>query len=122
MIASQETVSIDDMTRKLSGIADSASDLIAQVQGELKGISGKAQTLLANLNEATGPRNRRQIAEILQEVNSMVVQQSPKIDRITDQVLLVSRKRGFSHREDWPFGGSYGRDGCQCQFHNRSTA
>ena len=91
VIASQETVSIDDMTRKLSGIADSASDLIAQVQGELKGISGKAQTLLANLNEATGPRNRRQIAEILQEVNSMVVQQSPKIDRITDQVLLVSR-------------------------------
>jgi phospholipid/cholesterol/gamma-HCH transport system substrate-binding protein len=91
VIASQETVSIDDMTRKLSGIADSASDLIAQVQGELKGISGKAQTLLANLNEATGPRNRRQIVEILQEVNSMVVQQSPKIDRITDQVLLVSR-------------------------------
>ena len=91
VIASQETVSIDDMTRKLSGIADSASDLIAQVQGELNGISGKAQTLLANLNEATGPRNRRQIAEILQEVNSMVVQQSPKIDRITDQVLLVSR-------------------------------
>jgi len=91
VIASQETVSIHDMTRKLSGIADSASDLIAQVQGELKGISGKAQTLLANLNEATGPRNRRQIAEILQEVNSMVVQQSPKIDRITDQVLLVSR-------------------------------
>ena len=91
VIASQETVSIDDMTRKLSGIADSASDLIAQVQGELKGISGKAQTLLANINEATGPRNRRQIAEILQEVNSMVVQQSPKIDRITDQVLLVSR-------------------------------
>jgi phospholipid/cholesterol/gamma-HCH transport system substrate-binding protein len=91
VIASQETVSIDDMTRKLSGIADSTSDLIAQVQGELKGISGKAQTLLANLNEATGPRNRRQIAEILQEVNLMVVQQSPKIDRITDQVLLVSR-------------------------------
>jgi phospholipid/cholesterol/gamma-HCH transport system substrate-binding protein len=91
VIASQETVSIDDMTRKLSGIADSAADLITQVQGELKGISGKAQTLLANLNEATGPTNRRQIAEILQEVNSMVAQQSPKIDRITDQVLLASR-------------------------------
>lgn len=91
VIASQETVSIDDMTRKLSGIADSAADLIIQVQGELKVISGNAQTLLANLNEATGPTNRRQIAEILQEVNSMVAQQSPKIDRITDQVLLVSR-------------------------------
>jgi phospholipid/cholesterol/gamma-HCH transport system substrate-binding protein len=90
-IPSQETVSIDDMTRKLSGIADSAAGLITQVQGELKGISGQAQTLLANLNDATGPANRRQIAEILQRVNLMVAQQSPKIDKITDQVLLVSR-------------------------------
>ena len=90
-IPSQETVSIDDMTRKLSGIADSAAGLITQVQGELKGISGQAQPLLANLNDATGPTNRKQIAEILQQVNLMVEQQSPKIDQITDQVLLVSR-------------------------------
>jgi len=91
VIASQETVSIDDMTRKLSGIADSAADLIAQVQGELKGISGEAETLLTNLNETTGPTNRKQFAEILQRVNTLVAQQSPKLDRITDQILLVSR-------------------------------
>lgn len=91
VIPSQETVSLDDMTRKLSGIADNAADLIAQVQGELKGISGQAQTLLANLNDATGPTNRKQLAEILQQVNAMVAQQTPKIDRITDQVLLVSQ-------------------------------
>ena len=91
VIASQETISIDDMTRKLSGIADNAAALITQVQGELKGVSGPAQTLLANLNEATGPTNRKQIAEILQQVNALVTQQAPKIDRITDQVLLVSR-------------------------------
>src|SRR5262249_36588705 len=47
-IAAEETVSIDDMTRKLSGIADSAEDLIKQVRGELNGISGQAQTLLTN--------------------------------------------------------------------------
>jgi len=40
VIRSEETMSIDDMTRKLSGIADSAEGLITQVQGELKGISG----------------------------------------------------------------------------------
>jgi phospholipid/cholesterol/gamma-HCH transport system substrate-binding protein len=91
VIASQEMVSIDDMTRKLSGIADSATELMTQVQGELKGISGQTQTLLTNMNEATGPTNRRQIADILQHINAMVAQQSPKIDRITDQVLLVSR-------------------------------
>src|ERR1700726_2395771 len=68
VIPSQETVSIDDMTRKLSGIADSAEALITQVRGELQGISGQAQTLLTNLNDVTGPTNRKQVAEILQEV------------------------------------------------------
>jgi phospholipid/cholesterol/gamma-HCH transport system substrate-binding protein len=91
VIPSQETMSIDDMTRKLSGIADSAEALITQVQGELQGISGRAQTLLANLNDVTGVTNRKQIAEILQQVNSLVATQSPKIDRITDQVVLVSQ-------------------------------
>lgn len=91
VIASQETVSLDDMTRKLSVIADSAQTLIAQVQGELEGISERAQTLLANLNDVTGPTNRKQIAEILQQVNSLVATQSPKIDHITDQVVLVSQ-------------------------------
>jgi len=101
-IPSQETVSIDDMTRKLSGIADSATGLITQVQGELKGISGQAQTLLANLNDATGPTNRKQIAEILQQVNLMVEQQSPKIDQITDQVLVVSRDADSAIRKIGP--------------------
>jgi ABC-type transporter Mla subunit MlaD len=79
------------MTRKLSGIADSAADLMTQVQGALKEINGPVQTLLANLNDATGPTNRKQVADILQRVNTLVTQQSPKLDRITDQVLLVSQ-------------------------------
>jgi ABC-type transporter Mla subunit MlaD len=91
VIRSEETVSIDDMTRKLSTIADSAQGLIAQVQGELKDISGDARTLLANLNEITGPPNRREVARLLQQVNTLIATESPKIDRITEQVLLVSR-------------------------------
>jgi ABC-type transporter Mla subunit MlaD len=91
VIRSEETVSIDDMTRKLSGIADSAEGLITQVQGELKDISGDARTLLGNLNEVTGPPNRREVARLLQHVNSLIATESPKIDHITDQLLLVSR-------------------------------
>lgn len=90
-IRSQETVSLDDMARKLSGIADSSQELIVQIKGELKGIDSQAETLLANLNDVTGPGNRREISSILTQVNSMLVTQSPKIDRITDQVELVSR-------------------------------
>jgi virulence factor Mce-like protein len=91
VIASQETVSIDDMTRKLSGIADSADALITQVQADLTGLSGRAQILLANLNEVTGLANRHQVAEILQQVNTLMAKQSPKIDRITDQFESVSQ-------------------------------
>jgi ABC-type transporter Mla subunit MlaD len=65
--------------------------LITQVQGEIKGLSEQANTLLANLNDATGPTNRKQIAEILRNANAIVAQQSPKIDRITDQVLLATQ-------------------------------
>jgi phospholipid/cholesterol/gamma-HCH transport system substrate-binding protein len=90
-IPSEETVSIDDMARKLSGIADTAQGLIAQVQGEIKGISGQANTVLANLNEATGASNRKQLAEILSNTNSMLAQQSAKLDRITDQVLAATQ-------------------------------
>jgi phospholipid/cholesterol/gamma-HCH transport system substrate-binding protein len=91
VIRSQETVSIDDMTRKLSTIADSAQGLITEVQGDVKDISAGARTLLANLNEVTGPSNRRQIAQLLQQANSLLAVESPKIDRIADQVLSVTR-------------------------------
>ncbi|HEX4165929.1 MAG TPA: MlaD family protein [Bryobacteraceae bacterium] len=91
VIRSEETVSIDDMTRKLSGIADSAEGLITQVQGELKNITGDARKLLANLNDVTGPPNRREVAQLLQHVNSLVATQSPKIDALTEQLLVVSR-------------------------------
>ena len=91
VIPSEETVSLDDMARKLAGIADTAQGLITQVQGEIKGLSDRANTLLANLNDATGPVNRQQIAEILRNTNTMIAQQSPKIDRITNQVLLATQ-------------------------------
>jgi ABC-type transporter Mla subunit MlaD len=91
VIRSQETVSMDDMTRKLSTIADSAQALIAQVQGELKDITSDSRTLLANLNDITGRPNRRQIALLLQQVNSLVATESPKIDALTQELLQVSR-------------------------------
>jgi len=91
VIPSEETVSIDEMARKLAGIADNAQGLIIQVEGEIKGLSEQANTLLASLNETAGPANRHQIAEILRSTNTMLAQQSPKIDRITDQVLVATQ-------------------------------
>lgn len=47
--------------------------------------------MLASLNEITGSANRKQIAEILRSANTMLAQQSPKLDRITDQVLAATQ-------------------------------
>jgi len=91
VIASQETVSIDDMTRKLAGIADSAESLIVQVQGEVNDIGGQAKVLLANMNDMTGPANRAQMAAILTQANSLLAKETPKLDRMADQVLQVAR-------------------------------
>jgi phospholipid/cholesterol/gamma-HCH transport system substrate-binding protein len=102
VIRSEESVSVDDMARKLSGIADSAQNLIAQVQDELRGITSRADTLLANLNDATGPTNLKNLAGILRQVNTMVAEQSPKIDRMTDQILLVSQDADSAIRKVGP--------------------
>jgi ABC-type transporter Mla subunit MlaD len=90
VIRSQETVSMDDMTRKLAGLADGGGALITQVRTELKDITSRTDILLANLNDVTGPANRQQIAHLLRQVNSLVATESPKIDQITDQLLVVS--------------------------------
>ena len=120
-IPSQETMSIDDMARKFSGIADNAEDLITQVRGELKGISGRTEVLLANLNEVTGSANRKQIAEILRQVNSLVATQSPKIDKITDQVVASDHRCGLGNQEGRPGRRPRGRDDYQRELDHRST-
>jgi ABC-type transporter Mla subunit MlaD len=101
-IRSEETTSLDDMTRKISGIADSAQTLIAQVQEELKGVSSRADTLLTNLNDATGPANRENLAGILRQANKIIAEQSPKIDRITDQIVLASQDADAAIRKAGP--------------------
>jgi ABC-type transporter Mla subunit MlaD len=62
-----------------------------QVQGDLKQISVRADVLLANLNDVTGPANRQQIAGILSQANALIAAQSPRIDRITAQIESLSR-------------------------------
>ena len=90
-IPSQEAASLDDITAKMSVVADNANGLITQVRGELNGISGEAHTLLAHLNSVTGPPNQRKIRELLDNVNAMVATERPKIDRLTDQLNALSQ-------------------------------
>jgi phospholipid/cholesterol/gamma-HCH transport system substrate-binding protein len=90
-IPSQEAASLDDITGKLSVVADNANGLITEVRGELHGISGDARTLLANLNSVTGQTNQRKIRDVLDNVDAMLATERPKIDRLTDQLNTLSQ-------------------------------
>jgi ABC-type transporter Mla subunit MlaD len=90
-IPSQEAASLDDIAGKMSTVADSANDLIVQVRGELEGISGDARNLLANLNTVTGPPTQRKVQTALDHVNTLLSTESPKIDRLSDQLIALSQ-------------------------------
>jgi phospholipid/cholesterol/gamma-HCH transport system substrate-binding protein len=90
-IPSQEAASLDEITGKMAVVADNANGLITQVRGELGGISGDAHTLLANLNSVTGQSNQRRIRDLLDNADTMLATERPKIDRLTDQLNTLSQ-------------------------------
>jgi phospholipid/cholesterol/gamma-HCH transport system substrate-binding protein len=90
-IPSQEAASLDEIAGKMATVADSANALIIQAQGELQGISGDARSLLANLNTVTGQPNQRRIRIMLDNVNGLLADERPKIDRLSDQLLVLSQ-------------------------------
>jgi phospholipid/cholesterol/gamma-HCH transport system substrate-binding protein len=91
IITSQEAASLDEIAGKLAAVADSANGLIAQAQGELNGIAGNVNHLLANLDTMTGPPNQRKVQGILNNIDALVADERPKIDRLTDQLEMVSQ-------------------------------
>jgi phospholipid/cholesterol/gamma-HCH transport system substrate-binding protein len=90
-IASQEAASLDAITAKMAGVADNANGLITEVRAELGGISGDARTLLANLNTVAGKANQQKVQATLDNLNTMLATERPKIDRLTDQLNAVSQ-------------------------------
>jgi phospholipid/cholesterol/gamma-HCH transport system substrate-binding protein len=90
-IPSQEVPSLDEIASKLATAADSANGLIVQARGELAGISGDARTLLANLNTLTGPPTQQKVQMALDQVNTFLATESPKIDRMSDQLIVLSQ-------------------------------
>jgi len=90
VIASQESISIDDTQRKIVALADSANGLLGSVQTDINALTGDARKLIASLNEMTGKPNQQHVAEILTNADAMITSISPKIDHITDQIAKLS--------------------------------
>ena len=89
-IASQEAASLDEIAGKLAGVADSANALITQAQGELNDITGNVNHLLANLDIMTGPPNQKKVQAILNNIDGLLAEERPKIERLTDQLARIS--------------------------------
>jgi ABC-type transporter Mla subunit MlaD len=89
-IPSQESASLDEIAGKMATVADNANGLITQTRGELEGVTSDTRRLLANLNTVTGKPNQQKIQAILDNVNGMLANERPKIDRLTDQVNTLA--------------------------------
>ena len=95
IIKSEEAVTVDDIMQKFANLADTATDMMADMRGDITRITERAEILLNNLNEITGEKNRESMEQLLENANEMMAEQKPKIDRITDQVteMLVKADR-----------------------------
>lgn len=96
IIASKEAASLDEIAGKLATVADSANTLITQAQGELNDISGNVNHLLANLDTMTGPPNQKKVQAILDNIQQLVANERPKIERLTDQLARVSEHADYT--------------------------
>lgn len=90
IIPSQETITLDEMQRKIGTLAESAQTTLATVNKDLNDLTGDGRQLLANLNDATGTTNRKHLAGILAHSDAMVAQLSPRIDQISERVLKLT--------------------------------
>jgi phospholipid/cholesterol/gamma-HCH transport system substrate-binding protein len=90
IIPSQETITLDEMQRKIGTLAESAQTTLATVNKDLNDLTGDGRLLLANLNDATGTTNRKHLAGILAHSDAMVAQLSPRIDQISERVLKLT--------------------------------
>jgi phospholipid/cholesterol/gamma-HCH transport system substrate-binding protein len=94
VIRSEETVSLDELQRKVAALADSAQMTLVEVGTDLNNITGDTRHLLANLNDATGSTNRKHLAGILANTDTMVAQLSPQVNQISEQVNGLIEKLG----------------------------
>jgi phospholipid/cholesterol/gamma-HCH transport system substrate-binding protein len=86
VIPSLETVSVDEMQRKIVALADSAQHTLATVKIDLNHLTGDARHVLANLNQATGRANQEHVAAILSNADRVTAQLSSKIGPTIDKV------------------------------------
>jgi ABC-type transporter Mla subunit MlaD len=91
VVPSQEAMSLEELTRRVAVVAESANALMTTLAREVPILTGDARKFLANLNEISGPRNQKQIERILADVSALLTRESPKIAQITDRISELAK-------------------------------
>jgi phospholipid/cholesterol/gamma-HCH transport system substrate-binding protein len=89
-IRSEEKPEFSEMLAKIDRMSDDAKKLIVDLHKNLNRISDHADTLLGNLNEATGPKNRQALSSILDGANSMVANANGIITRNSSKIDAIA--------------------------------
>ena len=115
VVVSTEAVSLEEIAQHIAGVADSANEVMTQLQKEIPAISGQARTLLANLNEISGPGNQKKIDGILTELNTLVLSRVTENRTDHGSDLCVDETRRFCSSLDRAALGKRGsyRDECE---------
>ncbi len=96
-IPSVETVTLDDITQKISDVADTAQSLMVDVQRDFRRITDDAHILLTNLQDLTGEKNQRNIERMLENTNLLVEELRPKLDKVTEDITVtLERAQGLA--------------------------
>ena len=91
IVPSQETMSLDELQRKLGVLADSAQATLTTVGTDLNNLTGDGRQLLANLNDVTGPTNRKHLANVISNTDTMIADLSPQLKQISGQALKLTK-------------------------------
>lgn len=90
VVPSQETMSLDELQRRMGVLADTAQTTLTAVGDDINNLTSDGHQLLSNLNEITGPANQKHVASVISNADAMIANLSPQIDRISHQALKLT--------------------------------
>ena len=90
-IKSEETPEFTALLRRISALSDDAGKLIADLDRDVNQITKGADAVLGNLNEVTGPRNRKAITATLEGAHTMVTNANDMITRTSPRIEAVAK-------------------------------
>lgn len=91
-IRSEETPEFSELLTKFNGLSNDAGKLINDLDKNINQVSSRADVLLSNLNEVTNEKNRKNFSGVLENTNSLIERNSPRIDAITSNLQSTSKK------------------------------